>query len=178
MNLIVNSSPKTHPRSVGGALADRLARRLGGTAKTIRIYDSEQSYFNYEFREDWIDLFSRAERLIIPVAMWNFTVPAALKDFIDKIAKQGRLWEITKEGKFKGLLKDRPVYIIMTSGGHYPSGAAYDFVAPYLKAVLSSFGIHDVKVFRLGGVEGSEDLVKNKTFIEEKTAAMFKAFGL
>lgn len=178
MNLIINSSPKDHPRSVGGALAERLAQRLGGPTGTIRIYDSEQSYFNYHFREDWIDRFIGARRLIIPVAMWNFTVPAALKDFIDKIAKQGRLWEITAEGKFAGLLDDRPVYIIMTSGGHYPAGAAYDFVVPYLKAVMSSFGIHDVKAFRLGGVEASEELVRDKTFIEDKTAAMFKAFGL
>lgn len=177
MNLIINSSPKEHPKSVGGALAERLALRLGGSTQTIRIYDSDQTYFNYAFRDDWIDMLISAECLIIPVAMWNFTIPAALKDFIDKTGKPGKLWEI-KDGKFRGLLSDRPVYIIMTSGWYYPPDSAHDFVIPYLKTVLSSFGIHDIRVFRVGGVEGSEELGKDEVFLDAKSGEMLKAFGI
>ena len=179
MNLIVSPSPKKDiTKSLSGALAKELAGRLGGESHTIRIYESSQGYFHYRFNEEWIRLVKEAGRIIFPVPMWNFTIPAALKDFFDYITKQDELWAIDENNRFIGLLADRPAYIIMTSGGEYPPGSPYDFLVPYLRAMLSFLGIKDVKEFRVSGVADSEKLIADKTYFENKTRQMLQAFGL
>jgi FMN-dependent NADH-azoreductase len=177
MNLIINSSPKD-AFSVGVTLAERLAKILGGPRHMIRLYDHAEGYFDFQFHDAWINEVMAAKSLIIPVAMWNFTIPAALKDFIDKISKRGRLWDLDKDNRMIGLLADRPVYIIMTSGFEYETGHPQDFILPYLRTVWASFGVHDVREFRVGGVEGSRVLCSDENYLKEKTEAMTKAFGI
>ncbi len=178
MNLIVNSNPKDDNHSLSGALARRLAEHLGGDIKIIRIYEANQRYFNYRHNQEWIDLVVKSQCMILPVQMWNFTIPAALKDFFDKITKPGQLWELGSENNFVGLLKDRPVYVIMTSGLHYPPGSSQDFVVPYLKVFFEFLGIRNLKDFRVGNVANSPKLIADKKYMQEKTAAMLKTFGL
>jgi FMN-dependent NADH-azoreductase len=179
MNLIINSSPKNESSvGVGITLAERLAKALGGPRHMIRVYDDTGGYFSYKFHDAWIDEVIRAQSLIIPVAMWNFGVPAALKDFIDKISKRGRVWDLDRDNRMVGLLKDRPVYIIMTSGYEYEIGHPQDFVVPYLKAVWASFGVSDVRAFRVGGVENSQVLLSNEEYLKIKTDEMLGTFGI
>jgi FMN-dependent NADH-azoreductase len=177
MNLIVNSSPKDI-YSVGVTLAERLAKTLGGPRHMIRLYDHNEGYFNFKFHDSWIDEVIAAQSIIIPVPMWNFTVPAALKDFLDKISKRGRVWDLDKDNKMVGILKDRPLYIIMTSGFEYEPGHSQDFLIPYLKTVWASFGVRDVRHFRIGSVENSKVLVADENFLNLKTAEMLQTFGL
>jgi FMN-dependent NADH-azoreductase len=177
MNLIINSSPKDI-YSVGVTLAERLATALGGPRHMIRLYDHHDGYFNFKFHDSWIDEVVAAQSLIMPVAMWNFSIPAALKDFIDKISKRGKLWDLGQNNQMVGLLKDRPVYIIMTSGFEYEIGHPQDFITPYLKTVWASFGVHDLRQFRIGSVENSKGLVSNEDFLNLKTDEMLKTFGI
>lgn len=177
MNLIINSSPKDD-FSVGISLAQRLAETLGGSQEMIRLYEQQNGYFQFKFHDEWIGKVVEAKSLIMPVAMWNFSVPAALKDFLDKISKRGRLWDLDKDNRMTGLLKDRPVYIIMTSGFEYETGHPNDFVAPYLKAVWASFGIRDVRIFRLGGIDSSRKLSQDDAYLQHKTEEMLRTFGI
>jgi FMN-dependent NADH-azoreductase len=57
-----------------------------------------------------------AETIVIATPMHNFTVPAALKAWIDKVVRIHRTFASTPEGK-RGLLADRPVYVAVASGG-------------------------------------------------------------
>ena len=178
MNLIINPNPKDDRNSLSGALAQRLARHLGGETRILRIYDSDQKYFNYECNPEWIDAVINSQRIILPVQMWNFTIPAALKDFFDKITQQGQLWEMGANNNFVGLLSDRPIFVIMTSGLNYPFGSPQDFVVPYLKVFFEFLGIKDVRDFRLGGVFNSPKLIADQKYMDEQTRAMLKAFRL
>lgn len=178
MNLIINPNPKDDQHSLSGALSQRLARHLGGVTRVIRIYDTNQKYFNYVCNQEWINAVIEAKRIILPIQMWNFSIPAALKDFFDKITKQGQLWEMGPNNNFVGLLTDRPVFVIMTSGLIYPLGSRQDFVVPYLKVFFEFLGIKDVRDFRLGNVMGSAKLVADPKYMEKQTRAMLKSFGL
>jgi len=178
MNLIINAYPKKDAHPFGVSLAEHLAKHLDSTTQMIRVYDAEQKYFNYEHNPEWIDLVIKAKTIIVPVPVWNFMVPAALKDFFDKVIKRGKVWDMDKEGKFFGLLDDKPVYIIMTSGGHYPAGSAKDFIVPYLKATFEFMGIKNVKEFRIGQISSSQKLASDKEYFEERASAMLKAFRL
>ncbi len=178
MNLIVSAHPKGSKESVSGALAERLAAHLGGQTLMARLYQFPQQYYNYKPNEKWIALVKKADHLIFPIPMWNFSIPAALKDFIDKIAKEGETWRMEKGGRFIGLLTDRPAYIIMTAGGHYPQGSPDDFVVPYLKRILAFMGIANVQDFRVSSVSNSKKLISDKTYLDDKTRQMLAAFHL
>jgi len=178
MKLIVNSNPRSEDQSVNLALAQRLAECFDGPLNMIRLYDEHQQYFNYQYNQDWINLLVKSQCLIFPVPMWNLSVPAALKDFLDKVIKRGEVWDLDQDRKFKGLLPDRPAFIIMTSGDFYHPGHPQDFVVPYLRAVLNSIGILTVKDYRIGGVRGDAKLLADKKFMDERTQEMLRTFGL
>ncbi len=74
--------------------------------------------------------------------MYNFGVPAQLKNWIDAIARAGVTFRYT-EGGPEGLLKDRKVYVALARGGRYRDTAA-DSQVPYLKTVLGFLGLTDL----------------------------------
>ena len=176
MNLIIDPNPKDYQCSLNSALAQRLAQAFGGETKVIRLYEGDQKYFNYEYNQEWIDLVIGARRLIFPVPMWNWGIPAALKDFFDKIIQRGKLWDFDEEKKYVGFLKKRSAYIIMTSGDFFSADSPKDFVVPYLRTILGFLGIGDVKDFRIGGVR-NKNLVGDPVYLDCKTQEMFAAFG-
>jgi FMN-dependent NADH-azoreductase len=177
INLIIDANPRGDGYSLNRTLAQRLTDHLGGQTKNLRIYDAPQGYFSYEYNQEWIDLVLGADRLIFPVPMWNFGIPAALKDFLDKVSKRGGLWDFDQNKNYIGLLQGKSAFIIMTSGEYYPSGSAQDFVVPYLRAILSFWGIREVKDFRLGGIK-DKNLTDDQSYMDQTTQQMLKAFGL
>jgi FMN-dependent NADH-azoreductase len=74
--------------------------------------------------------------------MNNFTVPSVLKAWIDQILRVGRTIMPTPAGKV-GMLRDRPVFIGIASGGVFTGENANqpDFLTPYLTAALGCIGL-------------------------------------
>ena len=100
-----------------------------------------------------IDELERSDALVIGTPMHNFTVPSALKAWIDHVVRARRTFDVGREGKL-GRLRDRPVYIAVSSGGVFSGDRARqpDFLTPYLKVVLAVIGLRNVHFF---SVEGS-----------------------
>ena len=90
-----------------------------------------------------------ADAVVLTVPVYNFSVPSVLKAWIDHICRAGVTFRYTEQGP-QGLLDDRPVYLVMASGG-MPFGSPADFASGYLRQVLKFIGIEDV---RLIGAEG------------------------
>ncbi|MEI8147296.1 MAG: NAD(P)H-dependent oxidoreductase [Alphaproteobacteria bacterium] len=88
-----------------------------------------------------------ADVLVLSVPMYNFSIPSALKAWIDQIVRMGHTFSY--DGKsFTGLLPGKRAYVMVAYGaGGYvdggPLGGA-DFVQPYLKFLLNFLGIADV----------------------------------
>lgn len=107
--------------------------------------------------ESLIQELEHTDALVIATPMHNFTVPAVLKAWIDQIVRIHRTFKSTPAGKV-GTLKDRPVYIVIASGGWFsgpsPTGtpAQPDFLTPYLTAILNTIGIRDIHIIALEGV--------------------------
>ncbi len=85
-----------------------------------------------------------ADVWVIATPLYNFGVPAALKAWIDQIARAGVTFRYTEEGP-RGLLADRKVYVLVATGGT-EVGSAIDFATPWLRFVLGFLGITDVTV--------------------------------
>jgi FMN-dependent NADH-azoreductase len=94
-----------------------------------------------------------ADLVVIDAPMHNFTVPAALKTWIDLVVRPRRTFRSTPAGKV-GLLADRPVFVVVACGGPFGDGPADqpDFFTPYLRHVLATVGIASVHVLRLDGL--------------------------
>jgi len=110
--------------------------------------------------ESLIDELERSDLLILSTPMHNFTVPAALKAWIDQVVRFGRTFKSTPEGKI-GLLMDRPTYNVIASGGYFSGDRARqpDHLTPYLKDILGTIGIKSIRFITLEGLARGEDAV-------------------
>lgn len=85
-----------------------------------------------------------SDRIVIGTPIYNFSVPAVLKAYIDLVCRARLTFRYTADGPV-GLLRDRKTYIIVTSGGT-PIGSEIDFLSGYLRQVLAFIGIKDVEI--------------------------------
>ena len=110
--------------------------------------------------EDLIQELESSDFVVIGTPMHNFTVPSALKAWIDHIVRVRRTFNVTTEGKV-GTLRDRPVFVAVSSGGRYSRERARqpDFLTPYLKAILATIGLHDLTFFSIEGTALDPDSV-------------------
>jgi len=105
------------------------------------------------FADRLIEEAEQADAIVLAVPMYNFSVPSALKAWIDHIARAGRTFRYTAEGP-QGALGGRQVYLALSRGGVYSEGptAAFDHQESYLRAVLSFLGLTDVTVVHAEGL--------------------------
>jgi FMN-dependent NADH-azoreductase len=99
-----------------------------------------------------------ADVLVLGVPMYNFGVPAALKNWIDAIARTGVTFKYTDKGPV-GLLQGKKVYIALARGGLYRDTPA-DTQVPYLKMVLGFLGMSDVQFVYAEGLAMGPDAEK------------------
>ncbi|NKI94393.1 NAD(P)H-dependent oxidoreductase [Rhizobacter sp. SG703] len=96
-----------------------------------------------------------ADIVVLGVPMYNFGVPAQLKNWIDAIAKVKVTFAYTDKGP-QGLLTGKKVYVALTRGGLYRNTPA-DTQVPYLKSVLGFLGMTDVEFFYAEGLNMGPD---------------------
>ena len=96
-----------------------------------------------------------ADIVVIGTPIYNFSIPAALKAWIDMIARARKTFRYTDSG-VEGLLKDKKAYVIVPSGG-VEVGSAADFATPYLRHALGFVGIDDVEVVGARGADRGND---------------------
>ncbi len=168
--LVVEASPKAESfsRTATAALLTRLAavhsdariirRDLGAAppphvdaefVRGMRLSDearAAEAADPMRLSEALIAELVECDLLVIGTPMHNYTVPSALKAWIDHVVRARRSFGFGPNGKY-GLLADRPTYLVTVSGD--PRGAAGDqpdFLVPYLLAILNTIGITSVQV--------------------------------
>jgi FMN-dependent NADH-azoreductase len=86
-----------------------------------------------------------ADTYVFGVPMYNFSVPAVFKSWVDRIVLPGRTFDPdTRQGK----LLDKDVTVITARGGSYAPGtprAPFDFQEPWIKAALEQVGLTDIR---------------------------------
>ena len=94
-----------------------------------------------------------ADIIVIGAPMYNFSIHASLKAWIDHIVRVGLTFKYDENGP-EGLIKNKKLYIAMSSGGIYTEGPMQpnDFVVPYLKFMLGFVGLTDIEVYRAEGL--------------------------
>ena len=96
-----------------------------------------------------------ADVLVIGVPVYNFSISAALKAWIDMIARARLTFRYTENGPV-GLLEGKTAYVVVATGG-VPVGSPLDFATPYLRHALAFLGINDVNVIAADRVNSNRD---------------------
>ncbi len=173
--------PLAHSRTISGELVARLlATEPGARAIERDLFATPPALVDRDFTaailasppdfgvpalaasEALIAELEACDALVIGTPMNNYTVPATLKAWIDQIVRIHRTFRSTPQGKV-GILRDRPVYVVIASGGYFsgpsPNGtpAQPDFLTPYLRAIFGTIGITDLHFITLEGVTRGAD---------------------
>lgn len=101
-----------------------------------------------------------AEHIVIASPIYNFNIPAALKAWVDLIARARLTFKYTDNGP-EGLLTGKKATLVMASGG-IPIGSESDLATKYLKQVLAFVGIDDVQVIDATQVDLSQPVIKSE----------------
>jgi FMN-dependent NADH-azoreductase len=115
-----------------------------------------------------------ADIVVLGVPMYNFGVPAQLKNWIDAVTRAKVTFQYTASGP-EGLLKGKKVYVALTRGGKYRNTPA-DTQVPYLKMVLGFLGMTDVQFvyaegLAMGAEAANEAMASAQQQIDEALAA-------
>ena len=100
-----------------------------------------------------------ADVVVLGVPMYNFGVPAPLKNWIDAISRAGVTFRYTEKGP-EGLLKGKKVYVALTRGGQYRNTPS-DTQVPYLKTIFTFLGLTDVQFVYAEGLAMGADAERN-----------------
>jgi FMN-dependent NADH-azoreductase len=87
-----------------------------------------------------------ADIIVIGAPMYNLTISALLKAWIDQVVRIGRTWSYGPNGP-DGILKGKKVFVLTARGGAYRPGTPteqYDHQEPYLRRILAFIGLTDV----------------------------------
>ncbi|MDO5704345.1 MAG: NAD(P)H-dependent oxidoreductase [Paracoccus sp. (in: a-proteobacteria)] len=96
-----------------------------------------------------------ADVLVIGLPVYNFTITAQLKNWLDQITRAGISFRYTAEGP-EGLLKGKRAYVVYTADGT-PMGSELDFASGYLRHMLNFMGITDVTFVPADGLAFDRD---------------------
>ena len=188
--LHIISSPRGNASfsiQLGNGLVDKLLAANPGS--TVQVYDLTNKPFPHmeevylqaintpaeqhtpaqqaavHHSDDAIAALQAADVIVMGAPMYNYSISSTLKAWIDHIVRARVTFRYTEHGP-QGLVTNKKVYVATSSGGIYSEGpmASYDFVVPYLKAVLNTLGIVDVTVVRVEGtaVPGVQDTALEK----------------
>jgi FMN-dependent NADH-azoreductase len=107
----------------------------------------------------YVDEFAAADVYVLGVPMYNFSVPAVFKAYIDRIVVVGKTFSLSEKG-ITPLLHGKKAFVLSSSGSSYdqPPMQALDFHEPYLRTILGFIGITDVTFIKVCG--HGEDAVK------------------
>lgn len=100
-----------------------------------------------------IDELRAADTLVLGAPMYNFGIPATLKQWIDAVCRAGVCFKYTEQGPV-GLLGVKTAFIIVSTGGT-AIGSDADFASRYLMHICGFIGIETVHVIDASGSKRS-----------------------
>lgn len=103
--------------------------------------------------DELIGELKAADVVLISTPMYNFTVPSALKAWIDHVVRMGHTFSFSPESGFAGLLQGKRAVVVTATGAAFSNEALQpmDFLTPYLRTVLGFLGFQSVDVITVEG---------------------------
>ncbi len=145
---LLNKIKKPEDQVIYRDLDDEMLFVSGLTESGMKIPKEEQTEEHkkmFELSDKLVLELKESDVIIISVPIYNFGPPATLKAWSDLAARVKETFKYTDDGQRIGLLQDKQVYLVITSGGTKVNGKE-DFLTPWLIHVLNFFGIKKIKI--------------------------------
>ena len=129
-------------------LDDEMLFVSGLTESGMKIPENEQTKQHkkmFELSDKLVSELKESDKIIISVPIYNFGPPATLKAWSDLAARVGQTFKYAEDGRRIGLLDDKQVYLVITSGGT-KINSKEDFLTPWLIHMLNFFGIKNIEI--------------------------------
>ena len=90
-----------------------------------------------------------ADYIVVATPIYNYSIPAVLKAYIDHVCRVGETFTMA----YEGLVTGKKATVILASGSDFSPGTPYEaanVAGPYLRQILGFIGIKDVEVILAG----------------------------
>ncbi|MEC7107860.1 MAG: NAD(P)H-dependent oxidoreductase [Verrucomicrobiota bacterium] len=137
----------------------------------VDLYDEKPPFFSYElYKRVWypvfnseyapnkaeemstnyadaqIEKFNDADILVLTMPMWNYSVPAIMKAWIDQVLLPGKTFSISKEEGINGLHKIKRIVLLVSSGAAYKEDDDRDALSRQVRHAFEFVGINEIDV--------------------------------
>jgi FMN-dependent NADH-azoreductase len=100
-----------------------------------------------------------ADTLVLAAPIYNFSVPAVLKQWVDYVCRAGITFKYGNTGP-EGLTNIKRAFVITSSGG-VPVGSPMDFASGYLEQICHFLGVQEVIHIDASGSKGDPETIIN-----------------
>ena len=155
-------------------LDDEMLFISGLTESGMKIDKKDQTEHHkkmFELSDKLVKELKQSDIIIISAPIYNFGPPATLKAWADLAARVKLTFNYSEDGERIGLLEDKQVYLVITSGGTKIQGDE-DYLTPWLIHMLNFFGIKNIKI--IAADQMALDYEKSIKQAENKIEALFK----
>jgi len=145
---LLNKIKKSEDKVVYRDLDDEMLFVAGLTESGMSMPENERTEHHkkmFELSDKLVKELKDSDIIIISAPIYNFGPPATLKAWSDLTARVKSTFKYSPDGKQIGLLENKKVYLIITSGGTRV-GSKDDYLTPWLKHVLNFFGITNIQI--------------------------------
>ena len=116
--------------------------------------------------EQVIEQFKSADKYVLAVPMWNFSIPYRLKLYIDNLVQPGYTFTFSADEGYKGLVTGKPLLVVYARGGEYTPGSqaeAFDLQKKYTELIFGFIGFTDIRsIIVEPTLQGGPDVAKTK----------------
>lgn len=118
--------------------------------------------------------FAEVDKYVVAAPMWNLSIPAILKAYIDYICVTGITFKYTEQGPV-GLCKGKKAIYIVGRGGDYSRKpfSDYEMGERYLRTIFAFLGITDFTTIAANGLDvGDEGSIMENALLEVKNKVL------
>ena len=108
--------------------------------------------------DTYIAELREADVIVLGSPMYNWSVPSALKAYIDQILRVNETWKFNSadiQNPYIGLLQNKTLFLLLSRGAQGYEKGGYnehmDFQSDYLKTVFNIIGISNIHVIAVNG---------------------------
>ena len=132
-----------HSRATVNALLKRNFAQLP-------LDDSEQQAVHAA--DAFLQRLLESDHIVVAYPFYNFSVPAAVKAWLDTVIQKDRTFEIDAQGQFSGLCQGKQALLLMSSGGDYEleSMRAFNLATPLMQNCFGLMGIPSTAICASG----------------------------
>jgi FMN-dependent NADH-azoreductase len=131
--------------------------------------------------EKLIEQFKSADKYVLALPMWNFSIPYRLKLYIDILVQPGYTFTYSEDTGYQGLVIGKPILAVYARGGEYPEGSeaeAFDLQKKYIELIFGFMGFENIRSVVIeptlqGGPEVAEARLREAVEKAKELAAVF-----